>query len=110
VPINYWISFRVSYRQNVSNREEDYQERYNALNDAISKCAINSNVWKEATSFYLIESDKNINELATLIKSSIHDDEYVAIIRRIDYLSTRIIGKEYDATIINHFFPNAQKI
>jgi hypothetical protein len=80
----YWITFRIE-------ADSNYEARYDALHKAIDKAC--SAWWLEPTSFYLIQSDLKIDQLAATIKAAINPRVDMALIGMPDYKSARVVGK-----------------
>ena len=88
----YWVTFRLE-------KDSTWQERYTALDSAISDATADQKWWKEPTSFYLFRSELGIDEIVALIKEAISAQTDVVVIGMPDYKSARVIGTVEDDDI-----------
>lgn len=95
----YWISFRLHY-------DEDYDDRYDSLNNVIASCS-NGSIWDQNTSFTAISSDLSLSDIARRLKAVVDPSVDHVVIRRIDYTATGYIGVANPA--FHTLFPNAMK-
>ena len=102
----YWISFRLSV-DSVGGRT--YEERWDALNTAITNAATSTNYWCKTSSFYVFASEYSIIELGRRFKATIAPSVDVFLMRQIDSASAVICGNNDDADIFT-LMPYLSKI
>jgi hypothetical protein len=98
--LTYWISFKI-------RDDADYQTRYDALVDEIDQ--LSTKTWSDTTSFYLIETGKEIDALATALKACIDLGKDMLVIRRLDNKSARFMGKLPKPTTLKGFMSYATR-
>jgi hypothetical protein len=83
----YWMTFRIE-------ADDRYDERYNALIEAIRK--IVTKWWVEPTSFLLFESELSIDGVAQIAKSEIDVTCDLCLIGMPQIKAARVVGKVAD--------------
>lgn len=86
----YWISFRVGH-------EDDYQARYTSLVDGLK--SISLKYWEETTSFLVIETDQDIDSIASIANDAVDRTTDLVLVRAMDSKNARLIGIEGDDDI-----------
>lgn len=89
------IAFRI-------HEDSTYQGRWSSVNDAIKK-ETSSTYWAELTSFFVIESSKNSQQLAAAIEgnSSLASDRGLLLVTDLTDRGYAVIGKVNDGDL--HF-------
>ncbi|MBY0560703.1 hypothetical protein [Hyphomicrobium sp.] len=87
------ITFRI-------HEDSSYQTRWNSVNEAIKK-ETSSTYWAEPTSFFLIESSKNSQQLASAIdaNSSFANDRDLLLVTNLSEKGYTAIGKVKDGDL-----------
>jgi hypothetical protein len=93
--IDYWISFRLEDGRT-------YSDRYDGLTAAFRKCG--TLLWEETTSFVLLRSTLNIDQLAAALSKPIDLDTDMILVRELNAKSARIAGVFYDKDLLE-FLP-----
>ena len=88
----YWLSFRIA-------DTASYERRYEALISAIGQVADQSCWWFETTSFYLFQSEHDIDAIAAHIGASINQSLDLVVIGKTDYKTGRVVGRCDDGDI-----------
>lgn len=86
----YWLSFRLA-------DDDDYQARYDALEEAVRTQA--TKWWLETSSFFVFESAQNIDSAASSVKKAINPVKDIVLIGMAEYKSGRLIGASEDSDI-----------
>lgn len=87
----YWLSYRIA-------KKGDYDERYGALNDMV-KAIAETAYWDETTSFFVFDSSKDIDAIATSVEGALNTSWDLALLRKMDAKGARIIGSPDDEDI-----------
>lgn len=90
----YWLSFRIADQ---TANGKTYNERYEAFKDSVE--ALSTTLWNETTSFYVFESEFDINALSTVLQAEIDESVDLFLIRQLDSQSARICGANRDHSI-----------
>lgn len=88
----YWVSFRIA-------EIGDYQSRYDALHESVQEIIHPGRWWVETTSFYLFESAKGADAIATHLKSAINPARDLVLLGSVDKKICRVIGNNTDDDI-----------
>lgn len=88
----YWVSFRIA-------KTGDYQSRYDALHESVQEVIHPGQWWMETTSFYIFESAKGADGIATHLKSAINPTHDLVLLGSMDKKICRVIGKNPDDDI-----------
>jgi hypothetical protein len=98
---NYWITFRIAKRG-------DYDQRYEALGQAVQAVMSGGRWWKEPSSFYAFSSALDIDAVADRVFKAVDANTDVVLIARIGFKSYRIIGGK-DEDVLD-FFPEVKEV
>lgn len=90
----YFVSFTIE-DETINGR--DYNERWNAMYDAIRSMA--NSYWEETTSFVAFETEQSIGSITTAVKDALEPAIDTALIRSMDAKDARIIGLVADEDI-----------
>lgn len=83
----YWLTFRLA-------ADASYDRRYEALVETVRNQT--KKWWLETSSFFLFESDGDIDAVAKSVKAAINPSTDIVLIGMPDYKSARIIGASTD--------------
>ena len=96
----YWITFRL---------EDDarYRERYDNLQQAIND--LSTKWWVDPSSFYLIESDLKIDQVAASLKNAVNVRTDIVLIGSPNTKHARLIGQTNDQDLFE-LMPFTKKV
>lgn len=96
----YWISFRL-------DDNATYADRYQELVETIKQLS-GARWWVETSAFAVFQSERPIDEVARILKSTIDASRDILLLGMPDYKDGRLIGESADADIFN-FIPFIKK-
>lgn len=102
--IDYWMSFRIADERSSDGRT--YNERYTTL--VASYNSASTMVWDETTSFALLRSQWDIDQLSARLKKAIDPSRDMVLIRTLGQQTARLAGVYHDGDL-NKFLPYLKK-
>lgn len=99
---NYIISFRIHQD---SDGENDYQERYDALELYIADRTKILSVWDCTTSFFIVKSIKTIQALSSDIGDCLKHPHDKFLVYRIETKETLYKGSSDELQLLRSFLP-----
>ncbi|GLS02778.1 hypothetical protein GCM10007859_28090 [Brevundimonas denitrificans] len=88
----YWFTFRIA-------DIGDHGARYDRLHKAAHAMSEGGKWWVESTSFYVFDSQLNIDDVAAGVKAAIDPDHDLALVGMTDVKSARAVGAVQDSDL-----------
>lgn len=99
--IDYWITFRIE-------NDKTWQDRYDSLVEAVEENC--DSVWDETTSFYLADSQLEIDPLGQRLVAGLNPRKDILVIRKLNVSVSRYFGAVKNLDLLKAFLPTLKKL
>lgn len=98
---HYWITARIK-------NDADYDRRYDGFVSALTS-AKHQGFWSEPTSFWLADSEHDIDGFVSMLKKPLDAKKDILLVRKIASDACRYFGAVEHVDVLLSFIPTAKK-